>query len=333
MLKSTLLLYLLALLVPALLTAASVPGWRTWCRRLELMDDPGQRKIHAVPVPLAGGFAVFSGLALSLLGGWLMVKLGWMPAAEVARLDYGIGRRYVPLLGILLGALGMLLLGAWDDLRELAAPVKFAGQAAVALLVAAAGVRVTLFIDHTGFSYGITVLWILTVTNALNFNDNMNGLCAGLGAIAAVWFGIFAAVSGQYLVAILAFAVAGALLGYLPFNYPRASVFLGDAGSHLTGFLLSVMAILPHFYSVRDGANRPLAVLSPLLVLAVPLLDLATVVLVRTFNRRPFWIGDTRHFSHRLVRAGFPKPVAVGILWFAAILVGGLAFLLARVRT
>lgn len=320
----------MAILGPALATAVSVPMWRRWCVRRGLVDDPGHRKIHATPVPLAGGFAVFTGLAVALLLGWLAVELGWLPGDSLPPMEYGVGRRWGSLLGILAGALGMLLLGAWDDWRELPAGMKFAGQAGIAWLVAASGVRVTLFVDNAAFSYAVTVLWMLTVTNALNFNDNMNGLCAGLGVLAAAWLGVSAAALGQYLVAILAFAMVGALLGYLPFNYPRASVFLGDAGSHLIGFLLAVMAILPHFYSVRLGAVKPLAVLTPLLVLAVPLLDLASVVIIRTWHGRPFWIGDTNHFSHRLVRAGLSKPQAVLVLWLGAALGGAIAFVYAH---
>lgn len=317
----------MAVVGPAVATATVVPFWRRWCAQHGLLDDPGHRKIHATPVPLAGGFAVFTGLVLAALAGFLAMKLGWLPVDSLSRLEYGVGRRSLPLLGIFVGALGMLLLGAWDDRREIPALPKFAGQTAIALLVAASGIRVTLFVDNAAFSYAVTALWILTVTNALNFNDNMNGLCAGLGAIAAGWLGLLAAGLGQYLVAIFAFTVTGALLGYLPFNYPRASVFLGDAGSHLVGYLLAVIAILPHFYSVRYDALKPLAVLTPLLVLAVPLLDLASVVILRTWNRWPFWLGDTNHFSHRLVRAGWSEPRAVLVLWCAAFLCGALALL------
>lgn len=308
-----------------MITAATLPWWRRWCVRRGLVDDPGHRKIHTTPIPLAGGLAVFSGLAAALLVGLVIVRSGLLPAGTLARFNYGFEHRALPLVAILLGAFGMLLLGVWDDLRELPALPKFAAQAAIALLVAAAGVRVTLFLDSLIFSYGITVLWILTVTNALNFNDNMNGLCAGLGVIAAAWFGWITAGLGQYLVATLAFAVTGALLGYLPYNFPKASVFLGDSGSHLVGFLLAVLGILPHFYSVRYGATKRWAVLTPLLVLAVPLLDLAVVTAVRTWHGRPFWLGDTNHFSHRLVRLGLSKPQAVWVLWALALLVGSLS--------
>ncbi|KAB2669844.1 MAG: undecaprenyl/decaprenyl-phosphate alpha-N-acetylglucosaminyl 1-phosphate transferase [Verrucomicrobia bacterium] len=311
-------LYLVAAAGAAVLSAASLPAWRAACRRFGLVDDPGHRKIHSTPIPLAGGFAVFTGLAGVLLGGWILVALGALPPDSIERITHGLARRGGQLAALLAGATGMLLLGWWDDRTELPASVKFGGQLLVAWGIAAAGVRVTLFVPNVAFSHVVTVLWILAVTNALNFNDNMNGLCAGLGAIAAAGFAVFAARHDQYLVAAFGFAVLGALLGFLPFNYPRASVFLGDAGSHLVGYLLAVLAMLPHFYSERRGLTDRREVLVPLLVLAVPLADLAQVVVTRTLNRRPFWIGDNNHLSHRLVRLGLSKPAAVLLLWTVA---------------
>jgi UDP-GlcNAc:undecaprenyl-phosphate GlcNAc-1-phosphate transferase len=200
---------------------------------------------------------------------------------------------------------------------------KFIGQLFVAVAVAMACKRITLFVHSDVFSYAITILWILTVINAFNFMDNMNGLCAGLGAISALLFGIIAAANGEYLVATVGFLMCGALIGFLPWNFPNARAFLGDAGSHLVGYLLAVMAILPHFYNKQNP--HPLAVLSPLLVLAIPLVDLAQVVIFRTLHRRPFWIGDTNHLSHRLVRAGLSRTRAVLLLWMIAVMVGILA--------
>ena len=319
--------YLLAFFGALFATAASLPLWRAWCERTGLVDDPGHRKIHHTPVPLAGGLAVFTGIALVVLGSIAVVQLHLLDREAAEKLSYGLGRRGPQLVAILFGALGMVVLGWWDDRHELRPAVKFAGQCAVALLVAAAGVRVTLFVPSLLFSYAVTVLWILTVTNALNFNDNMNGLCGGLGLVAAAWIAFLAARNGQYLVASLALLVAGALAGFLPYNFPRASVFLGDSGSHLVGYLLAVLAILPHFYSAKLTAPSRLAVLSPLFILAVPLVDLARVVCVRTLAGRPFWLGDTNHLSHRLVRAGLTKPQAVGVLWAAAAVAGSLALL------
>jgi UDP-GlcNAc:undecaprenyl-phosphate GlcNAc-1-phosphate transferase len=124
----------------------------------------------------------------------------------------------------------------------------------------------------------------------------------------------------------MAFLVMGALLGFLPYNFPRATAFLGDAGSHLTGYLLAVLAILPHFYTRQHPL--PLAVLTPLLVLAVPLGDLVWVVLLRWKNGKPFYLGDTNHLSHRLVRRGFSQTRTVVLIWLLAGAAGALGFLL-----
>ena len=117
--------------------------------------------------------------------------------------------------------------------------------------------------------------------------------------------------------------MCGALAGFLPWNFPNARAFLGDAGSHLVGYLLAVMAILPHFYTKQNP--RPLAVLAPLLVLAIPLLDLAQVTIFRTLNRKPFWLGDTNHLSHRLTRTGLSRTGAVLLLWLLAAVIGAAA--------
>ncbi len=307
--------YLLAVLGGALATFASLPLWRAWCVRTGLVDDPGQRKIHNIPIPLAGGLAVLTGLLLPLFAGAVAMQLGLLPAGAVEKISYGFEKRGLQLAAILVGALGMVLLGWLDDRHELRAGPKFAAQLGIALLVALAGVRIKLFPESPlspVLSCGVTVLWILTVVSAVNIMDNMNGLCAGLGTIGAAAFGATAALHGQYLVALLALMAAGALAGFLPYNYPKASAFLGDSGSHLTGFLLAVLAILPHFYTAQNP--RPLAVLAPLLVLIVPLGDMVCVMWIRWRAGKPVWVGDTNHLSHRLVRCGLGKPQAVAAI-------------------
>jgi UDP-GlcNAc:undecaprenyl-phosphate GlcNAc-1-phosphate transferase len=219
----------------------------------------------------------------------------------------------------------MLTLGLLDDKHELNPRAKFIGQFLIAFLVAASGARITLFVPSSVFHYAITILWILTVVNAFNFMDNMNGLCSGLGGIGAWYFASIAAAQGQYLVALIAFLTFGALLGFLPYNFPRAVAFLGDAGSHLIGYLLAVLAILPHFYTPHHP--RRWAVLIPLLVLAVPLLDLVWVVVLRWHKGQPFYVGDTNHLSHRLVRSGFTRPGAVALIWIIAASAGALSYL------
>lgn len=219
----------------------------------------------------------------------------------------------------------MVMVGSLDDKYELRPALKFGGQLLIALLVAISGVRITLFVPSLLFSYAVTALWILTITNALNFLDNMNGLCAGIGLIGAWACGWSAALQGQYLVAALAFMTAGALLGFLPYNFPKATIFLGDAGSHLVGYLLAVLAILPHFYTRQHPSAW--AVLSPLVILAVPLLDMLWVVILRWRIGQPFYVGDNNHISHRLVRRGFSKAQAVTIVWLLAAISAAAALL------
>jgi UDP-GlcNAc:undecaprenyl-phosphate/decaprenyl-phosphate GlcNAc-1-phosphate transferase len=319
--------FFLAAFAGALLTTLlSLPLWRRWCLRTNLVDDPGRRKIHDVPVPLAGGFAVLTGILLPLAAGAIALKLGFYATNQTYLMTHGLNRRAFELGAIALGAAGMVGLGWLDDKHELKPLPKFIGQLAIAFCVALSGARITLFVSNPVFSYAVTILWLLTVVNAFNFMDNMNGLCAGLGAIGAWQFAVIAAGDGAYLVATMAFLMCGALVGFLPHNFPRARAFLGDAGSHLVGYLLAVMAILPHFYSKRNP--HPLAVLSPLLVLAIPLADLAWVVLQRTAAGKPFWVGDTNHLSHRLVRTGLSRPRAVLFIWLAAAIIGSIAWLL-----
>jgi UDP-GlcNAc:undecaprenyl-phosphate/decaprenyl-phosphate GlcNAc-1-phosphate transferase len=341
--------YLVAVLSACVTVLATLPLWRAWCFRTGLVDDPGLRKIHDRPIPLAGGLAVMTGLLVPTLLACLVLwwqgagsNIGAPPATSTPGpqdighaglldpnsaflLRYGLGRRAIELAGIFLGAFGVVLVGWLDDKHELRPHTKFAGQFLIATLVAASGVRITLFVPSLLFSYAVTIFWILTVVNAFNFVDNMNGLCAGLGAIGAYHFAIIAAGNNQYLVALIAFLTFGALLGFLPYNFPRARAFLGDAGSHLIGYLLAVLAILPHFYSVRHPQRW--AVLIPLLVLGIPLADMAWVVFLRWRIGRPFYQGDTNHLSHRLVQRGLSKTQAVLVIWIVAEALALLAYL------
>jgi UDP-GlcNAc:undecaprenyl-phosphate GlcNAc-1-phosphate transferase len=317
-------LYLFSAISGALATALSLPLWRAWCQRAGLVDDPGHRKIHRQPIPLAGGLAILTGLFVPLLGAVVVVQLNLLGAEATDRLSYGFDRRAGQLAALFGGATGMTLLGWLDDKHELRPALKFAGQFLIASIVAAAGIRITLFVTNPIFSYAVTILWILTVTNAFNFMDNMNGLCAGLSAIALLFIGLAAARQAHYLVGAISFLAAGATFGFLPCNFPRATIFLGDAGSHLLGYLLSVLTILPHFYSEKHP--RELAVLSPLFILALPLIDLVWVVVLRWRMKKPFYVGDTNHLSHRLVRRGFSPIQAVWLIWAAAVVVGSVVF-------
>ncbi len=293
-------------LVAAAASLALTPLAASASRRLGFMDDPGPRKAHAAPTPLLGGLAVFLAVVLGMAVGG---------KGSVA----GDCQRFA---GILFGGAMALMLGLLDDKRDLRALPKLAGQVAIALLVAWSGLRVTLFIPVPAVQWIVTVLWLVTVMNALNFMDNMDGLCAGVGLLCALIFGGVALGHGQVLASALAAAVAGALAGFLPWNFPRARVFLGDSGSHFVGLMLGALAILPHYYSYSHPSPTFLPVLIPLIVLALPLFDLVAVMWRRWRRGAPVYVGDENHLSHRLVRLGLPRTAAVLVLCTLALVLG-----------
>lgn len=313
---------LAAAIIAGTLAALLVPLWNTGARRWGWIDDPGHRKIHADPVPLSGGPAVFSALLLTagLMGIYLILSSNVPLFTEVSRQFH---QRATTFIAIAAGAVTMTALGIFDDRFELRPALKFLGQLLIASGVVAAGIRVPAFEASPAIGAGLTVLWILTVTNAFNFVDNMNGLCAGLAAIAAGSIALLALMNGSLIPAFTAAALDGALIGFLPRNYPRASAFLGDSGSHLIGFLLAVLVIEPDLWPAAD--NSPLRFLPPMLPLSVPLIDLCWVVALRTCAGKPFYVGDNNHLSHQLVRIGIGRPAAVAALWFAALLAAAAA--------
>ena len=318
--------YFVAAFSAALVSGITLPVWRSWAQKTGLVDDPGHRKIHYVPVPLAGGLAVFTGIAVPLLAGAILL---WLPAFDIFEkplLIHGMHRRAGQLAVLLLGTLAVTAIGWLDDKVELKPGAKFSAQMAVALGVALSGIRITLFIHNAWIDVAITVFWILSITNAFNIMDNMNGLCSGLAVIGAWFFGWTAAIHGQYLVSILSALFLGSLIGFLPYNFPNASVFLGDAGSHLVGFWLAVLAILPDFY--KPFENSPWAVLCPLFFLAVPLGDMICVMYIRWKAGMPVYRADNNHLSHRLVRRGYSRTAAVLLIWLMAALIASAGFAL-----
>lgn len=319
------LVYLLVFDVAFLLGLVFTPVCCKLAVKWGILDDPGHRKIHKEPIPLLGGLAVFLAFVLTVLIGFF--GLLWLgPRFGLAEFAGGAIKAASRLFVILFGGMLMVALGMRDDREDLHAGAKFAGQFIVALFVAMSGIRLTLFIDSLFLSYLITVLWIMAVTNALNFFDNMDGLCGGVGFICAAFFGLVAAINGQFFVCVLAMAFCGALLGFLPFNWSPARIFLGDAGSHFVGYMLSVLTVLATFYA--SNRHTALAVIIPLIVLAVPLFDMLAVSVIRIRHGQPVYRGDVNHISHRFVRAGLSKPVTVLVIYLTVFALGLSALIL-----
>ena len=299
---------------------------RTAGRRLGQMDRPGDRKVHDAPIPATGGVAIFAAVVGPLVAG---LVAAWVVPAEVWRelwpplVPHLEGVRAVTPLGAALAAslLGLHAVGLIDDRRALGPGAKLTAQlAAAAVLVIAFDIR--LMEAAGGFVSGlVTILWLVAITNAFNFLDNMDGLAGGVAAICGGLFMAAALIGGQWFIAALLGLLVGALLGFLVFNFPPASIFMGDAGSMVVGFVLAVCAVRVTYYDPEAG-TRWWAVFTPLVVLAIPLYDLTSVTLIRMAQGKSPFVGDTQHFSHRLARKGLSKPAAVGVIWACALATG-----------
>jgi len=308
---------------------------RSRALRRGFVDRPGGHKQHGEPVALGGGIAVFAAVVLPLLAAVLVAVVfarngspAWVPEL-MCRYRDGITEKLPVLLSILGGGLVLHVVGLVDDFRPLGPAVKFSAQFAVAFAVVLGLDLRLLTVLPTVASVGLTVLWIVLITNAFNFLDNMDGLAAGVAAIAAVIFAAAALLAGQLFVPLLALILAGALLGFLPFNFAPARIFMGDAGSMVVGYLLAVLTILTTFYD-PDRGLQPFGVLVPVVVLAVPLYDVASVCWHRLRAGDSVFRGDRRHFSHRLTRRGMSVPTAVLTIYLATATTAMSALILPR---
>ena len=288
--------FALAFVLAALLT----PVTARFARRVGAVDRPRARGLADRETPLLGGLAMMAAV--------LVASLAFLNLAG------DIGER---MQGILLGALVITFVGALDDRFDLHPVVKFAGQVVAATIPVMAGVKVgnvTLpflgAIDLGDAGGPITVLGLVFVMNVVNFSDGIDGLAAGVCAIAAIAFAIIAFDLHRGTAATLAAITAGAALGFLIHNFHPASVFMGDCGSNLLGLLLGCIAV--------EGAVKTQAVLAlvfPLVVLAVPFLDTTFVVLKRLKYGRPVYVADQNHFHHRFARIGFSQRRTVLYLY------------------
>ena len=317
-----------ALLLSLILT----PFVRARSIRLGFVDKPGHRKLHPNPIALGGGAAIFWAFVIpvlaALLMAWLIHSRDLTVATEEAKThSAGAVAKTPAALIILAGATVLHIMGIWDDRRPLGPFTKLAIQLAVAVgVVLAAGVQLTLFLPGW-IAVIITVLWIATVTNAFNFMDNMDGLSAGVGAICCLIIVTSAAMAGQLFVAGLGAILLGALLGFLRYNFHPATIFMGDGGSLVIGYLMGVLTIMTTYYGA-DMKVEWVVVFTPLIVLAIPLYDFVSVTLIRIRAGRSPFVGDQRHFSHRLLKRGFTQKTAALAIYLATAATGLGALLL-----
>ena len=312
----------LALLVAAFASIAITPLVIRVAVARQLYDTPdATRRLHTRPIPRLGGVVVFIATVLGLAAALLV----GMARGELSPERQGL------FVGILLGGVVLFATGLVDDLRGLSPAVKLGAQCVAAVIVYLFGSQIqfitlgpTTVIPLGWLSLPLTVFWVVGVTNAFNVIDNMDGLASGLALVALATVLGAAVTLGNTDVALVCMALTGALLGFLPYNFNPARIFLGDSGSLFVGFMLAVLSV----HGALKSATAVLVAV-PLFALAVPLFDLSLSILRRWLRGVPIFVGDTRHISHRLLAIGLTQRRVVMVLSLVAGAFGLLGLLLA----
>ena len=314
--------YAAIIVIALVVTWVLTPIVRRMSIELGLVDEPGGRKVHAEPIPRLGGVALFIGfmtaIGVEALGERL---LGW----NGTLFDAG-----PEVLGVVTGMAVIFVVGFIDDLFTLNPGPKFVGQIAAAAIVIASGLRIDFIGDPFGgglialglLGIPVTLIYIAGFTNVINLIDGLDGLAAGVCAIAATTFLVIAAQGNRLEAAAFAAALIGACLGFLWFNFHPASIFMGDSGAMFLGFSLAAISLLGVMKSIAA-----IALAVPLLIIGVPIFDTASAIVRRLRHKRPIQEADRGHIHHRLLGQGFDQRQTVIIIyiWSAALAVGGFA--------
>ena len=304
--------------------------------KIGAMDIPKDgRRMHSTAMPRFGGIAILAGIIVSLAVFSSKYKLVLAQVAlfsgrfiaHMSIMDRGV-------FAAVTGCVLIYILGLTDDLRNLRPIVKLAGQIVCATIVFAMGLRVEFITNYFGpgnmmfgdvACYIFTVLWLVAITNAVNLIDGLDGLAAGTSAISALCIGYVAYIHGQYVPTLAMLAIAGAALGFLPYNFHPAKIFMGDGGSQLLGFAIAAFSILG---TVKSATI--VIVVIPALVLGLPIFDTAFAIIRRVLRHQPIGMADKEHLHHRIMRAGFGQRRAVMLMYCISGIMGIVAVLYSR---
>lgn len=302
--------FLVAMAVAAAVTPLSVKA----APKIGVMDIPkDERRMHNKAMPRFGGIAIYAGIMVSL--------------AVFALEDTGV-------ISIMAGCTMIYILGLIDDIRNLKPAVKLIGQAACAVVLYVQGIRIEFITNYLGegsMVFGdvacfiITVLWVVAITNAVNLIDGLDGLAAGIAAISALCIGYVAYINGRYTTTLAMMAIAGASLGFLPYNFHPAKTFMGDGGSQLLGFSIAAFSIMGTVKSTTI-----VVVIIPALVLGLPIFDTLMAIIRRTLRHQSFATADKEHLHHRIMKAGYGQKRAVMIMYCISGIMGVVAVLYSR---
>lgn len=315
--------HLIGAFISYLIGVFIVPFVIDFSQKEGLVDVPNERKIHKAPISRLGGIAIWSSSMLTFL---VLVILNYYPYGNL-------------LSGILLGGSLMFALGLVDDIYNLNAKFKLVIQLSIATIVYFLGVKIdmTSILSIFGFtdfawitnsfvtmafgivSYIITMFWIVGISNAVNFIDGVDGLAGSVITVSSITLAIVSAAMGQPYTALIGFILAGSMLAFLTFNFNPAKIFMGDSGALFSGFLLATLSIA----GVMKGAT--LAILLPVIVLVVPIVDITFSSLRRIMKGTSPFVADAEHIHHKLLKAGFSQKKTVAILTSVAIIGGAIA--------
>ena len=294
---------LLSFITAFLVTMITIPPIIKLIKKFHLYDMPSERKLHTNPVPTMGGIAIMAGMAVSLLF--------WFPFENSTQQ-----------ISFFFSVIVLFCIGIMDDLKNLSAKYKFIVQSALALLVSIAGIRINNFDGLFGIhelpvmvQYTFTFLTIVGITNAFNLVDGIDGLAGGLGFMSLITLGIFLSLNGDMNTALLAFALAGAILAFLYFNLNPARIFMGDTGSLVLGFVVSILCIrLMQVNSITASPyldNAPVFVLG---IVLIPVFDTVRVFAVRIWKGGSPFVADKSHLHHFLTNQGFSHAYATRLI-------------------
>lgn len=305
-------LYLFAI-VSTVLSVIFTPIVKKIALKLQIIDVPeGDRRIHNKPMPLLGGLSIYFSFIITLL-----LKGGNLTRAE---------------MGLVLGATIIVIGGFLDDKFDIKPRYKLIFQIAAALILIIYGVKIVLitnpfsslyqFTNVGIMSIPLTIIWVVGITNALNLIDGLDGLASGIGLISSLTILIIALLNNRYEATVLAIILCGSILGFLPYNFNPASIFMGDTGAQLLGFLLASISIEG---AIKSAAAFSIAV--PILALGIPIYDTLFAVIRRKINGKPIMQADRGHLHHRLLDMGFSQKQAVGTMYAISAVLGSFSII------
>ena len=305
----------LAVGVSFLITLLTTPLMIYIGKKFGLVDMPGERKIHKVPIPRVGGVAIFLGFFIGCLV---------------------LGRFGEQMLALMIASVIIMLLGFWDDAKNITPIVKLVGQCIAALLVVKSGLVVNFLTNPiTGgeitlgwLAVPVTVLWLVGMSNAVNLIDGMDGEAAGVCAISSGMIAVICVLQGPQSVAAVAGLLSAACIAFLVFNFNPAKIFMGDCGSLFIGFALATISIMGFSKSATF-----ISVIIPIIILGTPILDTFFAILRRLFSHKPVFAADKGHLHHRLLQKGYSQRKAVLIIYAVTFLLGIAAILMSLLTT